>query len=118
MFIKPNSPDPPPSGFTIYLHYMLIYLSSFKHKIITTKLADRLACLLPKIISKEKNGFINGRRINCCTCLTSEAKSLINKNSGNMALKIDISKAFDILHWPSFLGPLRGLALTQIFLRG
>jgi hypothetical protein len=75
-----------------------IALANFKFKIISKVLADdRLAQILPSIISKEQRGFVNGRNIKDCICLTSEAVNLLPKKAfgGNLALKIDISKAFD-----------------------
>jgi hypothetical protein len=59
---------------------------------------------MPTIISKKQRGFIQGRNIEDCICLASEAINLLNKKAfgGNVALKIDISKAFDTLDW-SFL---------------
>lgn len=43
-----------------------IALANFKFKIITKVLADRLANILPTIISKEQRGFIRGRNIKDC----------------------------------------------------
>jgi hypothetical protein len=81
-----------------------IALANFKFKIISKVLADRLANIMPTIISKKQRGFIQGRNIEDCICLASEAIILLNKKAfgGNVALKIDISKAFDTLDW-SFL---------------
>jgi len=84
--------------------YRPIALANFKFKIISKILADRLAPIMPHIILEEQRGFIKGRNIKDCICLTSEAVNLLNKKAfgGNMACKIDISKAFDTLDW-SFL---------------
>ncbi|XP_058783218.1 uncharacterized protein LOC131657884 [Vicia villosa] len=79
-------------------------LANFKFKIISKILADRLASLVPSLISKEQHGFIHGRSIRDCTCLTSEVVNVLeNKNhGGNLALKIDISRAFE-LSWEFLL---------------
>jgi hypothetical protein len=57
------------------------------------------------IITKLKHGFIPGRQISNCVIIASEAMNVLNKKgfAGNLALKIDIKKAFDTIEW-SFLG--------------
>lgn len=79
--------------------YRPISLDNFKFKIITKVLADRLAQVLPHIISKEQKGFIQGRSIKDCICLTSKVGNMIKKKflGGNVMLKVDIDKAFDTL---------------------
>jgi hypothetical protein len=54
---------------------------------------------MPNLISAEQQGFINGRDITNCLCIASEAANLLHNKSfgGNLALKIDITKAFDTL---------------------
>ncbi|XP_024630529.1 uncharacterized protein [Medicago truncatula] len=78
-----------------------IAMAKFKFKVISKIIADRLAQILPTIISKNQKGFIQGRNIKDCLCLASEAINLLHKKSyaGNIALKIDITKAFDTLDW-------------------
>jgi len=60
------------------------------------------------IISPEQRGFIRGRNITDDICVTYEAiNHLYHKTfSGNMAFKVDISKAFDILEWKFLLSVL------------
>jgi hypothetical protein len=79
--------------------YRPIALANFKFKIISKVLADRLAQILPNLISKEQRGFIHGRNIKDCLCLASEAANLLHSKAfgGNIALKIDVTKAFDTL---------------------
>ncbi|WJX51727.1 hypothetical protein P8452_37896 [Trifolium repens] len=73
-------------------------MANFKFKVISKIFADRLASIMPSIISEEQMGFIHDRNIKDCLCIASEASNLLHKKSygGNLALKIDISKAFDI----------------------
>jgi hypothetical protein len=80
-------------------HYRPIALANFKFKIISKVLADRLSQIMPNLISKEQRGFIHGRNIKDCLCLASEAANLLHSKAfgGNLALKIDITKAFDTL---------------------
>jgi len=60
---------------------------------------------MPSIISQEKMGFINDRNIKVCLCIASKASNLLHNEEygGNLALKIDITKAFDRLRWPFLL---------------
>lgn len=76
-----------------------ITLSNFKCKIIAKILADRLATIMPFLVSIKKRGFIHGRNIQDCTCLASEAINVLdNKNKyENLALKVYIAMAFDTI---------------------
>jgi len=97
--------------------YRPIALANFKFKIISKILADRLATILPNIISKEQRGFIRGRNIKDCIALTFEAINILDKKcfGGNLALKIDVSKAFDTLDWGFLLKVLRGFGFNDTF---
>lgn len=79
--------------------FIPIALANFKFKIITKILADRLSEIAPKIISPNQRDFIQGREIGDCICLASEGINLLDRKSfgGNLALKIDIRKAFDTI---------------------
>ncbi|PNY03176.1 ribonuclease H [Trifolium pratense] len=98
-------------------HYRPIAMANFKFKIISKVLADRLAQIMPTLISKEQRGFIHGRNIKDCLCLASEAANLLHSKTfgGNLALKIDITKAFDTLHWPFLLKVLKCFGFSETF---
>jgi hypothetical protein len=98
-------------------HYRPIALANFKYKIISKILADRLAQILPSIISKEQRGFIKGRQIKDCICLTSEIVNMLHKKSygGNLAIKIDIAKAFDTIDWNFLLNVLKAFGFHSTF---
>jgi hypothetical protein len=97
--------------------FMLIALVNFKFKILSKILADRLATIFSNIISKEQRGFIKGRNIKDCIALTSEAINLLDNKSfgGNLALKIDVSKAFDTLRWDFLLEVLKCFDFSETF---
>lgn len=97
--------------------YRPIALTNFKFKVITKILADRLAVIAPKIISVNQRGFIKGRHISDCMCITSEAINLPDKKSfgGNIALKIDIHKAFDTIDWGFLLEVLCAFGFNSTF---
>jgi hypothetical protein len=97
--------------------YRPIAMANFKFKIISKIIADRLASILPSIISEEQMGFIHDRNIKDCLCIASEAVNLLHNKSfgGNLALKIDISKAFDTLEWPFLLNVLKNFGFNDVF---
>jgi hypothetical protein len=105
-----------PSADSIDL-FRPIALANFKFKIISKVLADRLAQILPHIISEEQRGFVKGRNIKDCIALTSEAINVLDKRSfgGNLALKIDVSKAFDTLNWNFLIMVLKKFGFTDVF---
>lgn len=94
-----------------------IAMANFKFKIISKIIADRLAQIMPIIISEEQRGFIQGRNIKDCVCLASEAINLMDKRAygGNLALKVNISKAFDTLEWSFLLKVLRKFGFSEKF---
>jgi hypothetical protein len=97
--------------------YRPIAIANFKFKIISKILADRLSVIMPAIISTQQRGFFKGRSIKYCICLTSEAINVLNKKSfgGNLALKIDIAKAFDTLDWSFLLKVLKRFGFGERF---
>ena len=98
-------------------HYRPITLANFKFKIISKILADRLASIMNNIISVEQRGFIQGRNIRDCICVTSEAINQLHNKSfaGNLAFKVDTSKAFDTLEWNFLLKVLNKFGFNDKF---
>lgn len=48
-----------------------ISLANFQFKIITKVMADRLSLIAPKVIFAHQRGFVKGREISECVCITS-----------------------------------------------
>ena len=92
-------------------------MANFKFKIISKILADRLALTLPYIVYIGQRGFIKGRQINDCICLTTEAINMLHNKSfgGNLAIKIDIAKAFDTIDWNFLQKVLKDFGFNTIF---
>lgn len=97
--------------------YRPIAMANFKFKVISKITAHRLAQVMPSIISKEQMGFIHGRSIKDCICTASEAANLLHNKAfgGNIALRIDITKAFDTLEWPFLLKVLKEFGFNATF---
>jgi hypothetical protein len=92
-------------------------MANFKFKVISKIIADMLAKIMPNIISEEQMGFIHDRNIKDCLCIAFEAANLLHNKAfgGNLALKIDISKAFDTLEWPFLLKVLSCYGFNDLF---
>lgn len=70
-----------------------------------------------RIVSIEQRGFIRDRNIHECVVLASEAINVLDKRQfgGNVALKVDIEKAFDTLDWKFLIGVLREFGFAETF---
>jgi hypothetical protein len=78
----------------------LISLYNVIYKIITKVISMRLKPILPYIISKEKVGYLEGRKIMDNVILAHEViHSLKTTRTSGMLIKLDLSKAFDRINW-------------------
>ena len=86
-------------------YYTSIVVANFKFKIISKILADRLALVVARIISHNQYEFVQGRQIQDCIGIASEAINMLSKKvrGGNVTYKFDIHKAFDTLSWKFLL---------------
>ncbi|XP_019435927.1 PREDICTED: uncharacterized protein LOC109342391 [Lupinus angustifolius] len=98
--------------------YKPIALANFPFKIITKVIADRLASIAARIVSPEQRGFIKGISIQDCICIASEAINFIEHKTfcGNMAIKLDIRKAFDTLDWNFLQDTLKAVGFNMKFI--
>ncbi|XP_062171134.1 uncharacterized protein LOC133876926 [Alnus glutinosa] len=90
-----------------------ISLCDVIYKIISKVLANRLKQVLPFIISSEQSAFIPGRLITDNILIAFEAfhtmDTRLKGKEGFMALKLDMSKAYDRLEWDFVEGVFRKL---------
>ena len=79
-----------------------IALGSFLFKVITKIIVDRLIVICSHIISPNQFGFIRGKKIGDCIAAAFECFIVLSIDSrgGQLAMKIDIRKAFDSIIWP------------------
>ncbi|XP_071920660.1 uncharacterized protein [Coffea arabica] len=97
---------PSPQDFS---KYRPISLCNFFNKVLSRILADRLASILPKIVSPQQTGFVKDRNITENYLLAQELMSGIRKKArgGNVALKLDMAKAYDRVSWTFIVRVLR-----------
>lgn len=78
-------------------------------------IADILSTVFPFIISPEQRAFIPGRSIKDYISVTYEVVNLLHNKShaGNLALRIDISKAFDTLSWDFLINVLKAYGFSE-----
>uniref|UniRef100_A0A803Q4P7 Reverse transcriptase domain-containing protein n=1 Tax=Cannabis sativa TaxID=3483 RepID=A0A803Q4P7_CANSA len=95
-------------------HFQPISLCNFCYKIISRILTDRLKGIIDKLVSPTQSAFIPGRWIAECSILAQEVlHSFKNKKGkqGVMAIKTDMSKAYDRLEWSFLLRVLQANGL-------
>ncbi|KAE8720432.1 Homocysteine S-methyltransferase 2 [Hibiscus syriacus] len=98
--------------------YRPISYCSVIYKIITKIIVRRLTDFLPDIITLNQTAFIRGRSIIDNTLLAQEmVKGYGRKSiSPRCALKIDLHKAFDSIHWGFIIQILKALNLPLAFI--
>ena len=83
-------------------HFRPISLCNVVYKIISKILVARLKPLLVKCISQNQGAFAPGRSIVDNILIAHELFSNFNRmkaNSGAMAVKLDLEKAYDFVDW-------------------
>ncbi|GAA0167741.1 reverse transcriptase [Lithospermum erythrorhizon] len=95
-----------------------ISLCNFLNKVISKLLSNRLAIVLPGIISESQSGFVKGRVIQDNIMLTQEFIHHIDHTAkgGNVLLKLDMTRAFDMLSWKFLQLILRKFGFSETFI--
>lgn len=95
-----------------------ISLCNTTYKIFSKILVNRLKLLLYKFIGKTQSGFVPGRQILDASITTHEVLHSMEK-SGNlgMALKLDISKAYDRINWSFLYKVMERIGFSQNVIR-
>lgn len=93
-----------------------ISLCNVVYKIISKLLSSRLKPLLNRIISPNQTTFLSGRLITDNIVIAHELVDTMRKTrtqKGWMAVKLDMSKAFDRIEWSFLLGTLKKLGFCD-----
>ena len=79
-----------------------ISLCNTVYKLVTKILVTRMKPYMPKWVSENQNGFIQGRGIDINLTVASEVLHSMYKKKGKLgwfALKVDLEKAYDRIEW-------------------
>ncbi|XP_030970005.1 uncharacterized protein LOC115990301 [Quercus lobata] len=101
-----KSADPDVKNPTKITQYRPISLSNVISRLASKVIANRLKRFLPKIISEHQSAFMDDRLITDNVLVAFETMQYLNqKRNGKIeeiALKLDMSKAFDRVEWAAF----------------
>ncbi|KAL0312769.1 UNVERIFIED_CONTAM: hypothetical protein Sradi_5676200 [Sesamum radiatum] len=95
-----------------------ISLCNTTYKVISKILANRLKPLLDKFISPLQMAFVPSRTINENSILSHEIMHYLHRKKGKkgfMAIKIDLTKAYDRVEWPLLIQILKSIGLCDRF---
>ncbi|KAL0395125.1 UNVERIFIED_CONTAM: putative mitochondrial protein [Sesamum latifolium] len=102
-------------------HFHPISLCNIMYKIASKAIANRLKLHLDKIISPAQSAFVPSWLITDNILLAFELNHFLNTkangNQGYMALKLDISKAYDKVEWAFLEQVLSNLGFPSPFIR-
>lgn len=98
--------------------YRPISCCNVLYKVISKIIANRLKDTLPQCISYNQSAFIKDRLLVENLLLATEIVKDYHKEdvSPRCAMKIDIAKAFDSIHWPFLLKTLKALNMPDEFI--
>lgn len=98
--------------------YRPISLCNVTNKIISKIISTRLASFLPTLTATNQSGFIKGRLLSDNVLLAQEIiRDLPNCSpTPNVAIKLDMAKAYDRVQWPFLLKVLRRMGFSDTWI--
>jgi hypothetical protein len=96
-----------------------ISLCNTIYKIVSKVIVSRLQNCIPSIVSPFQTGFVPGRRIHENIVVAQELSHSMNKMTGTVgyfAIKVDLSKACDMMHWDFVEYMLREVGLPNLMI--
>ncbi|KAK3221803.1 hypothetical protein Dsin_008828 [Dipteronia sinensis] len=96
--------------------YRPISLCNVTYKIVAKTLANKLRGVMCEVISDNQSAFIPGRLISDSTIIGFECLHALKRRkrkNGSMALKLDMSKAYDHMEWSFFISMMEKMGFSD-----
>eukprot|EP00253_Pinus_taeda_P016706 PITA_16706 len=105
-------------GQDILEGFQPIVVCNVIYKIIATLMAKQLKPILSSIISPEHTGFVEGKQILDGLLVSQEVvHSLKHKKEARMRIKLDLSKAYDLLNWEYLKSVLAAFGFCNMWVK-